>query len=404
MFHNRLFRALGRATAATLTLVVALLVTLSSSAAAATVATTSNSTPALAFSRSTYKFTTAFSSSTEANLYQAMGLQATDSRMVPVLKAANPNLKLFLYQDVLLSRPSDNLGLTTCTDYPSDTAHPNWFLTDASGNRLTAPAYPGNYVMDVANPAYQQACLAHATALAKKYGFDGIFLDDVNAQLGWTIGSNASSPLYPTPAAWQSAVSSMVSYVGPGLHAQQLLSMANIGGSAMYPGLWQKWNGPLDGAMEESFTDGGSGLGGEIWAWSRKLANAAWSEANGKYTMLHSWNTTETGNTYGLASMLLVGGGHLMYSTSNHDYTSYEMWYPEYTTAQQLGAPTGPYTRLANGVYQRQFAGGLVVVNPTNKSVGSFSLGGGIYSGSSLTRVTSVSLGRTAGLILQRVG
>ena len=85
-------------------------------------------------------------------------------------------------------------------------------------------------------------------------------------------------------------------------------------------------------------------------------------------------------------------------------YVTYEVWYPEYSTGQQLGTPSAAYTRLSNGVYKRQFANGIVLVNPTANSIGTFSLGGGVYSGSGLTNVKSVSMGPTSGLLLIRVG
>ena len=115
--------------------------------------------------------------------------------------------------------------------------------------------------------------------------------------------------------------------------------VGNIGGATMTSGLWQKWTTPLDGSEEESWTDGGAGLAQQISQWPAKLANVAWSEANGKLTILHSYNTTETGNTYGLASMLLATAGRSNYSTANGNYTSYEAWYPEYTTARHSSAP-----------------------------------------------------------------
>jgi hypothetical protein len=96
--------------------------------------------------------------------------------------------------------------------------------------------------------------------------------------------------------------------------------------------------------------------------------------------------------------------GHASYSTSNANDVGYEMWYPEYFTAQRLGAPRGRFSQRSNGVYQRRFANGIVLVNPTAHSVGAFSLGGGRYSGSGLTNVAAVSMGPTSGLILTRVG
>jgi hypothetical protein len=102
--------------------------------------------------------------------------------------------------------------------------------------------------------------------------------------------------------------------------------------------------------------------------------------------------------------MMLAANGNASYATSNTDYTSQENWFSEYDTAEQLGAPAGPYTVLANGAYERVFANGIVLVNPTANTIPSFSLGGGSYTGSGLTGVQSAGLGPTSGLILLKTG
>lgn len=133
--------------------------------------------------------------------------------------------------------------------------------------------------------------------------------------------------------------------------------------------------------------------------WSQQIANAAWSAANGKIAIFHSHSVTETGNAFGLASMLLVTQGSENYSTSNANTTSSESWFPEYQTAQSLGGATSASTKLANGVNARAFAGGVVLVNPSGSSR-SVALGGGTYSGSGLSNVSSVTLAPWSGLIL----
>ncbi|MEA2144487.1 MAG: hypothetical protein QOG59_74, partial [Solirubrobacteraceae bacterium] len=285
---------------------------------------------------------------------------------------------------------------------PSDLAsHPSWILNDQNGNPILNQSQH-HYLTDVGNPGYQQACVANAIATAKSGGFDGVFWDMINQSLVWTLPSGVTVPEYPTNAAWQAAMYSMLQYTGSQLHANGLLTIGNMGGAYLTPGLWQQWNGPLDGAEEESFTDSGSGLAAGVWAWPRILAEAAWSEANGKIAVLHSWNSTHAGNIYGLASMMLIAGGESSYATSNGCYSACETWYPEYATAQQLGAPLGPYTQLSGGVYSRLYHNGLVVVNPTASAIAPLVLGGGTYTGSGLTSVSSVSLAPTSGYILLR--
>jgi Hypothetical glycosyl hydrolase family 15 len=328
-----------------------------------------------------------------------MVLQAGQASMLPTLRRYNPRLEIFMYQFSMFAAASDPTGLTMCTTLTQDASHPSWYLKTASGADLT---YHSQFAMDVGNPSYQQACISHALGLARRLGFDGIFFDGVGAKLGYNFGGSPTMtiPAYPTIASWQAAMYSFLSYAGATIHAGGRKVMANIGGAVWTPGLWQKWNGPLDGAEEESWTDGGSGLAQQLPWWTQKLADVAWSEANGKTVMLHSWNTSEAGNVYGLASMLLVAGGRTSYSTSNGNIVSYEAWYPEYGLSAFLGAPLGRDRRLPNGVYERRFAGGVVVVNPTGHGVGSFSPGRGPFFGSGLSGVSSVSMGPTSGLIL----
>jgi hypothetical protein len=189
--------------------------------------------------------------------------------------------------------------------------------------------------------------------------------------------------------------------MGPALRAQGLLTFGNVSGTSS-TGQWEQWVGHLDGVEEESWTDGGAGLAQQIPWWSQKLTELSWALANGKYEIVHSYNGGESANVYGLATMMLAADGHASYATSNTDYTWQENWFPEYDTAQQLGAPAGPYTVLANGVYERAFAHGIVLVNPTGSSIPSFSLGGGTYSGTALSNVSSAAMGPTSGLILLR--
>jgi hypothetical protein len=193
-------------------------------------------------------------------------------------------------------------------------------------------------------------------------------------------------------------VYSFLSNVGPQLHRAGLLTVANIGGSTITSGLWQKWNGHIDGAMEESFTNGGAGPDSVAnGQWTAKLGHAAWSEANGKLSLDHAVTSTRRGARYGLATMLLVAGGENLFSASTN--YSREVWWPEYRTVSSLGRPIGRYRVLRNGVYRRDFTNGVVLVNPRTRASGSVRLGR-TYSGSGLHRVRAVSLEPTSGLVL----
>jgi hypothetical protein len=358
------------------------------------------------FNRITYQYSSAYTIPQEANRYGLMDMQATDASYVPQLHASNPNLKIVVYQDSRVTRSGDPAGYTTCVPYSVAVGHPDWFLKDQNGKVISYPGSGGSiYPMDIGNPGFQQECASHAISTAKSGTFDGIFYDEIDAKLSWTLPSGITSAKYPTDSSWQAAETAELAYLQAIVKNASLLAIGNLGGTTSAPGLWQTWNGYLDGALEESWTDGGLGTAQQIGDWPAKLAQAAWSEANHKIFMAHSYNTTEAGNTYGLASMMLIAAGQSSYSVSpsynqSGMTASSEVWFPEFGTAQQLGPPSGAYTRLSNGVYERVFANGIVLVNPSSTTVSSFSLGGGTYSGSGLSNVTAVSMAPTSGLVL----
>jgi Hypothetical glycosyl hydrolase family 15 len=345
--------------------------------------------------------------SQEASRYQYIVLAGNQHYLVPILHALNPSLKILLYQSIMHTNANDYSYMPTvtgCTAYRADLlAHPNWFLRDQYGRMINELHNPTTFVLDVGNPAYQVQCANGASALAKQYGFDGVFWDVVVGRLDWGVNPGIRTPAYPNQDSWFAAMTSALDYIAPALRRQGLISIGNIAGAPSVAA-WENWAGVLDGVEEESWTDGGLGPGQQIPFWSTKLAELAWTQSNGKFELVHSYNGSEAANTYGLASMLLAAGGNASYSTSNTNVTSAENWFPEYSTAQSLGAPAGPYAVLRDGVYERAFSNGIVLVNPTGNSVPTFSLGGGVYSGSGLSNASAVSMGPTSGLILLKVG
>jgi hypothetical protein len=209
-------------------------------------------------------------------------------------------------------------------------------------------------------------------------------------------------PEYPTQRSWEGAMTGALAYLAPALRAQGLMVFGNVSGADSVA-TWEQWVGHLDGVEEESWMDGGAGMAPQIPFWSTQLAELDWATAHGKYEFVHSHDSGEVGNAFGLASMLLLANGQASYSTTNGGVDD-ESWFPEYDTAKALGAPAGPYAVLANGVYERAFAKGIVLVNPTSHRVPSFWLGGHSYSGSGITDAESVSLPATSALILEQTG
>lgn len=385
---------------------LALVVAVIAVAAGATVALTTSTTPPVSttlpvaqFNRIVLSYTSTLSTTAEANRYQFMIMQATDASEIKVLKAANPNLKVLLYQDPFLARPTDPTGLTVCSTWP--TLSHGWMIKDRAGGIVQDVEEPGNYLMNLSNTDYQHSCVIHAITLAKQLGADGILFDDINAALGWYLPAAVTVPKFPTSASWENGETSFLEYAAEQVHAAGLLVFANLGGASTVPGLWEQWSGILDGSQEQSWNDWAAGTADSLAEWQQLLQEPIWSEAHKKYTLLESDDNGERQNTFGLASMMLVADGKTSYSTANLNQTADEQWYPTYSAAQQLGDPAGKYAELPDGIYLRLFTNGLVIVNPTD-TARSFTLSRALVNSATGRRVTSLSVAAESGYILVR--
>jgi hypothetical protein len=345
------------------------------------------STGVASFSR--WDYASATTGASDASKFSFMDLgygsssqtQATIKTLISSIHSSDPGVKILLYKTIYIN-PTDTQGIGSC--FPWNTSQPlggipkSYFLLDANGNPLYNTTYK-TYWLDPGNPAVQQACANSAITLAHSGGFDGIFWDMMSTSLFWAglKPSNCTTPSCMSNANWHSAMESYIQNVTGQLHAAGLLAIGNISGGAITyccgggPAYWDAFQQlGLDGAMEESFTSGTNGLPVGITQWKQGLANEAWNEANGKYLVGNGDVTTNQGlNTYGLATMLLAAAGRSSWAVDSGNPTNGEYWFPSYTTAQGLGAPTGAYSILSDGLYVRHFANGTVVVNPTTTSI-----------------------------------
>jgi hypothetical protein len=343
----------------------------------------------------------------ELVLQYGSGIQA----LVAAIHHDAPRVRVLLYQDVKLARADDVHGYTVCETPQQVTANPGWLLRDPSGGLVAPVSYPGDRLLDVADPGFERVCGAHALGLARAGGFDGVYFDDLSAspRIGLAPAVTCLRPLAGgclSDADWQGAMVALVSYLASQMHAHHLLAYGNIGGATGYPGLWARLAAPLNGAEEQAFGSApGGGTAIAPAAWRAQLAEVAWSEAHGRAVMAHSYATTEAGTVFGLASLLLVAGGHSSWSTSEGRS---ETLYPEYAVLARLGAPAGPYATVHAGaatVYRRAFAHGLVLVDPPGSPMATVALGA-TYAGVGAEpgAVRAVTLGPGSGLILLREG
>jgi Hypothetical glycosyl hydrolase family 15 len=337
-------------------------------------------------------------------------LQSWKQDLARQLKAANPDVKVLAYK---------NLSFVSCDEHSNqehvpqgvrcadvNANHPEWFLTDAAGDRLRPAGYPWLWLLDVGNPAYQDAWADGVITEARADGWDGVFLDDVNPTVRYHLDP-ARVARYPSDSAWGAATQSMLERVGPRIRAAGLLAIANVCCARDHGTVWRDWLPSLSGAMDEMFTKWGNDpASGFVWdwgagGWSAQLEEVREAEAQGKYFLgiAHSRATDARAAAYGLGTMLLASQGRSSFALAQ-DYTS-ETRFPVYKRASQLGAPAGAYFRVG-AAYRRNFAGGTVVVNPSRSPV-TVALGGE-YLGKTGTPVRTVTLGPTTAAILLTAG
>jgi hypothetical protein len=330
-------------------------------------------------------------------------LQAWEGRRASELKAINPNLKVLVYQDLAgMTEGTGPEGLSSSgVNYAeADSAHPQWFLLNTSSERIDANGYPWLWMADIANTSYQEQWTANVLKLLSQGPWDGVMMDDTNTTARYDTDPSSIAK-YPTDAAYQAAVGSMLAYAGPRIQAAGKLAIPNIGSWNEYPEVAERWLHYVSGGVEEMFakwsTKAGEGYQ-DPSDWQTQIEEIQTTERMGKYFL--AITQTEAGDAqairYGWASVLLGADGHTVY-TAAANYSA-ETWSSEYEVS--LGEPTSTATKLTGGAWERAFANGLVVVNPTSSALEvSFD---GSYSGSGLTNATGATLGAHSAVILTR--
>jgi hypothetical protein len=342
--------------------------------------------------------------STTAKRSSYVVLQAWDGARAAQLKAANPNLVVLMYQNAsAMAKGAGPNGIySSGVGYEqADAAHPDWFLKDTSGRRITEGGYDWLYMADVANAGYQDAWATNVAQRLASGAWDGVFLDDVNTTAKYHTDPSAIAA-YPTDAAYQSAVRSMLAAVGPRLRAAGKLAIPNVGSWSEYPAVAKDWLQFVDGGMDEMFvkwsTSPGVGYRPAI-DWKTQVNAIQAAESMGKrYLAVTQAGSGDTqAQRYGWASVLMAAKDTTSYLAGTN-YNSDPEWLPEYDAP--IGTPTGAMTALGNGAYTRRFVNGLVVVNPSSSTV-KVALGGA-YSGSGLANATSATLAPNTALVLTK--
>ncbi len=233
--------------------------------------------------------------------------------------------------------------------------HPDWFLLDVFGNRIEEDGY---YNMDPGNPGYQAFWLERAIQMQEQYGWQGVFIDNVEASLSKYLQAGSLPAKYPTDESFQAAAEDFLRY----LHDSKLSPVyANII-SIRDEDVWLRYLEYLDGAMLENFAV--DWLGGELSSseWVSEMNMLIKSQNMNKKLILVAQGDQDdlARQRFAYASYLLVNDG-LAYFRYSHHSAYREIWlYDNYDL--DLGVPLGDMY-YQNGSWLRNFEFGTVSVN-----------------------------------------
>ena len=283
---------------------------------------------------------------------------------------------------VYMSGTSIQQAWSTGVSYAEASAQ-DWLLKDSDGRYVMNVQY-GAYVGDFGNPSYQKRFVKNVSGFMRATGVDGVFLDDIVAHPG-VLTRGVFPAKYPTPEAWESAMTSFVTNVGAELKARGFYVLASA--VKFVSGDTRSDTGDLTADFWRQLRRGVSALMCEFWLQNPNDVSqmrgegshwqANWSGWHNLVRVAQGMGVDFFAHTYGyvadnramryLRSSFLLSwngrGGALIHSFRD----SVDPYQP--TWVRQVGLPVQPMIERSPGVFQRQYTRGIVVVNTTGAPV-----------------------------------
>lgn len=288
---------------------------------------------------------------------------------LPAMKSANPNLVV--------------LGYVNGTFSSNGTSYPETEYThDSNGHRVSTFQF-GQDQMNPKDPRWRSAVANTCKTAVLARGYNGCFLDSMG-QGPFYVGYVTATPVDPdTGALWDKAA-----WIDDTSGIVNAVKATNPGVPVVPNGL-ASGNSYFDKAGTAPLATVGSGAMAELWlrgpgtpvttykkelAWKKDVDMLADAESHGDSVLSTTklWvNATPAQTTawhrYALASFLLGTSGRSYFNFSTGQNWS-QLAADSSADHPNLGAPSAAYTKT-NGVYQRRYANGLVLVNPGTTNV-----------------------------------
>jgi hypothetical protein len=322
------------------------------------------------------------------------------------MRAANPNLKVLMYENGALVK--------TATQYPSA-----WYAHSSSGAlvRSRAPGVfnAGNYLMDMGNPDWLNASATRCATDRATSGYDGCYYGmlSLSALAPGYLDSqpiDTSTGLPWTEQAWVVAMEHAVTAIrdaNPGVIITANTLQAggtyfNTDGTSVRPILDLE-----DAGQAEDFLRGGTARvtnfqSEDQWVDTVSMLVDAGARGDRILAQTKIWTTAtaaqiDAWHRYTVATFLMGTNG-LSYLNFSTDHTMAALTADSSYDRVNIGSPIDTFAKVG-GVYRRDFTNGIALVNPTT-SVVSVPLLGCVTDLGGLIHTLSITLQPNQGDVL----
>ncbi|MEO8663728.1 MAG: putative glycoside hydrolase, partial [Bryobacteraceae bacterium] len=297
----------------------------------------------------------------------------------------------------------DLYGIHTDSDIVKK--HPEWILHDSDGNRLYIPFACSNgvcdsYAGDITNSEFRNYWISQVQS-SLSAGYKGIWLDDVNMEFRVSNGSGDQV------APWDNDTNATMTWDNWRMYVAQFVEQIRSAFPTyeiVHNSIW--YATPTRTAdpyvirqikaadyinCERGVSDPGLTGGTGSWSLNAFLSYIDVVHSYGTNVLLDEYNFN---GDYGLAGYFLISNGND--SVGNQDITP-DNWWTGYET--QLGPPAGDrYTW--NGLLRRDFASGMVLLNPPKSATVTVTLPTAATKIDDGSLVTSVTLDGSEAVVL----
>jgi len=239
--------------------------------------------------------------------------------------------------------------------------HPDWFLLDQYGNRIHNQ--DGKYYMDPGNPGYREFWIKSAQEMQTQFGWDGVFIDNVEASLSKFHSQGIYPTNYSNDLLYQNAINDFLTYLRRNYFDPSGRPLfANII-SKKDDSTWLRYLQQLDGVMIEAFAVDWSSEYRSARDWESQMELIEKALAQRKMLILVSQGerSDTSRQQFAFASYLLVANNNVAFRYTNSDNYRYAWLYDNYSV--DLGAALT--SRYRQGLsWRRDFTKGFVLVNP----------------------------------------